>query len=81
MSQMVKSGSSYLSQSQLRLTFGLGKPDPSKRISLKILWPAGDTQIIKNVDPNQIITVEEGKGIIASRPIHFALKTTKKQVR
>lgn len=81
MSQMVKSGSSYLSQSQLRLTFGLGKPDPSKRINLKILWPAGDKQIIKNIGPNQYITVEEGKGIIARRPIHFVLKAATKQVR
>ncbi len=78
MSQMVKSGSSYLSQSQLRLTFGLGKPDPSKRIKLKILWPAGDTQILKNIRPNQIITVEEGKGIIARKPIHFVLRDRKK---
>jgi len=78
MSEMVKSGSSYLSQSELPLTFGLGKPDPSKRISLKILWPAGDKQIIKNIQPDQFITVEEGKGIISARPIHFVLKTAKK---
>ncbi len=77
MSEMVKSGSSYLSQSQLRLTFGLGKPDPSKRISLKILWPAGDKQIIRNIKPNQYITVEEGKGIISAKPILFTLPATK----
>jgi hypothetical protein len=78
MSEMVKSGSSYLSQSELRLTFGLGKPDPSKRISMKILWPAGDKQILKNIRPNQLITVEEGKGIIAKKPIRFARTTAKK---
>lgn len=78
MSQMVKSGSSYLSQSQLRLTFGLGKPDPSKQISLKIRWPAGDVQVIKNVQPDQFITVEEGKGIISTKPIRFVLNTAKK---
>lgn len=77
MSQMVKSGSSYLSQSQLRLTFGLGKPDASKRISLKILWPAGDKQILKNIRPNQILTVEEGKGIVSAKPIHFTLSSAK----
>jgi hypothetical protein len=80
MSEMVKSGSSYLSQSELRLTFGLGKPDPSKRISLKILWPAGDVQILKNIRPDQFITVEEGKGIISDKPIHFVLNTAKKQL-
>jgi hypothetical protein len=77
MSEMVKSGSSYLSQSQLRLTFGLGKPDPSKRISLNILWPAGDKQVIKNIQPNQFITVEEGKGVISAKPILFTLPATK----
>lgn len=79
MSQMVKSGSSYLSQSALTLTFGLGKPDPAKRISLKILWPAGDVQVIKDIHPNQLIKVEEGKGIIFARPIQFVQPFEKKQ--
>jgi enediyne biosynthesis protein E4 len=38
---MVKTGSSYLSQSELPLTFGLGKPEDGKTVSLEIVWPSG----------------------------------------
>ncbi len=46
-SRMVKSGSSYLSQSELTLTFGLGKRDTVNRIVIE--WPSGLTQEFKNV--------------------------------
>jgi enediyne biosynthesis protein E4 len=73
MSAMVKSGSSYLSQSELPLTFGLGKPDPSKRISLEIRWPGGHKEAITDIHPNQFITVREGAGVVAAKPIQFTL--------
>jgi enediyne biosynthesis protein E4 len=38
-SRMVKSGSSYLSQSELTLTFGLGKRDRAQRLVIE--WPSG----------------------------------------
>jgi hypothetical protein len=38
--QMVKSGSSYLSQSELPLTFGLGKPSEGKVVSVEVVWQA-----------------------------------------
>ncbi|HEX4022040.1 MAG TPA: CRTAC1 family protein [Acidobacteriaceae bacterium] len=69
---MVKSGSSYLSQSELPVTFGLGKPEPGKTVSLEIVWPSGHKDSIPNIQPNQSLTVEEGKGIIAAHPIVFA---------
>jgi hypothetical protein len=69
--QVVKTGSSYCSQSELPLTFGLGKSDPTKGVTLEIAWPSGQTDIIQDVKPNQAITVEEGKGITASAPIVF----------
>ncbi|MGB7188774.1 MAG: CRTAC1 family protein [Acidobacteriaceae bacterium] len=75
--EMVKSGSSYLSQSELPLTFGLGKPDPSRRISLAIFWPSGHKDQIADIHPDQFITVEEGKGIVAAQPINFAYKAAK----
>ncbi|MDT5060632.1 MAG: enediyne biosynthesis protein [Acidobacteriota bacterium] len=68
---VVKTGSSYCSQSELPLTFGLGKSDPTKGMTLEIAWPSGQTDIIQDVKPNQAITVEEGKGIIAAAPIVF----------
>jgi len=46
-SRMVKTGSSYLSQGELTLTFGLGKRDQADRITLQ--WPSGATQEFKNV--------------------------------
>ena len=69
---MVKTGSSYLSQSELPLTFGLGKPEEGKTVSLTIVWPSGQKDSIANVTPNQFVTVKEGKGIVAARPISFA---------
>ena len=69
---MVKTGSSYLSQSELPLTFGLGKPEGGKTVSLEIVWPSGQRDAIPNVKPNQFITVKEGKGITSARPITLA---------
>jgi len=68
---MVKTGSSYLSQSELPLTFGLGKPEAGKTVSLSIVWPSGQKDFVASVEPNQFITVLEGKGIISARPIAF----------
>lgn len=68
---MVKTGSSYLSQSELPLTFGLGKPEPSKMVSVEIVWPSGHKDSIFSVNANQFITVQEGKGIIAAHPLPF----------
>jgi hypothetical protein len=69
----VKSGSSYLSQSELPLTFGLGKPDAGKTVSIQIIWPSGRKDVLPNVAANQFITVQEGKGIISAQPIKFVL--------
>jgi enediyne biosynthesis protein E4 len=68
---MVKSGSSYLSQSELPLTFGLGKPDGAKTVSVEIVWPSGQKDSISNVKANQLITVKEGKGIVSALPVQF----------
>jgi hypothetical protein len=45
--RMVKTGSSYLSQSELPLTFGLGKRDKADRIVIE--WPSGQVQEFKNL--------------------------------
>jgi hypothetical protein len=59
---MVRSGSSYCSQSDLALTFGLKK---DAKATLEIEWPSGQKQRLADVPANQFITVEEGKGITA----------------
>jgi len=69
---MVKDGSSYLSQSELPLTFGLGKPDGDKTVSFEIVWPSGRKESVTNIKPNQFITLEEGKGMISAQPIVFS---------
>jgi enediyne biosynthesis protein E4 len=50
----------------------LGKPEEGKKVSLTIDWPSGQKDSVTNVEPNQFITVQEGKGIISARPIVFA---------
>jgi len=66
---MVKTGSSYCSQSELPLTFGLGKLD--KVAAVEIAWPSGRLDTLTDVAANQMITVQEGKGQIAAQPITF----------
>lgn len=74
---MVKSGSSYLSQSELPITFGLGKPDQARTVNLKLIWPSGKKESISNIRPNQFLTIEEGKGIIEQHAIDFNSGRTK----
>jgi hypothetical protein len=67
---VVKTGSSYASQSELLLTFGLGK---SERVaSVEVLWPSGRVDNLQDVSANQSITIQEGVGMIAHMPIVFA---------
>jgi hypothetical protein len=56
--QTVHSGSSYCSQSDLALTFGLGKDDVVKSIAIQ--WPSGAKEVLNNVKPNQYLTIREG---------------------
>lgn len=69
--EMVKTGSSYLSQSEMPLTFGLGKPDEGKTVTVEIVWPRGKKESIQNVKPNQFITLKEGSGVVSAQPIKF----------
>ena len=55
--QTVHSGSSYCSQSELGLTFGLGR-DP-KVNAIEIEWPSGTKQKLTNVAANQYLSVQE----------------------
>jgi hypothetical protein len=64
-SRLVKSGSSYLSQSELPVTFGVGKQDLVERVV--ILWPSGRTDEFKNVASHKkSYDCVEGKGISES---------------
>ncbi len=60
---VVKTGSSYLSQSELTLTFGLGKRESADRIVIE--WPSGQVQDFKAVRAGSYACVE-GSAIKAS---------------
>ncbi|MBX6360487.1 MAG: CRTAC1 family protein [Acidobacterium ailaaui] len=69
---MVKDGSSYLSQSELPVTFGLGRPGEDGPVSVEIVWPSGKKESFTNIQPNQSITLKEGQGIVESHPVLFS---------
>ncbi len=60
-SRTVKTGSSYLSQSELPLTFGLGAATKADRVVVE--WPSGKTDELKDVAAGKAYTVIEGKGL------------------
>ena len=61
--RMVKTGSSYLSQSELPLTFGLGKSDTVDRMVVE--WPSGRTEEFKNLKTGKAYECLEAKGLNA----------------
>jgi enediyne biosynthesis protein E4 len=64
---MLRSGSSYLSASELVLTFGLGAA--TKADSVVVQWPSGATDRLTSVDADQSITVKEGSGVIHAQKL------------
>ncbi|PYU77631.1 MAG: CRTAC1 family protein, partial [Acidobacteria bacterium] len=65
--QMLRSGSSYLSASELVLTFGLAHND--KADTVEIRWPSGRIDRLSNANAGQTVTVTEGKGITGTRAV------------
>ena len=63
--QMLRSGSSYLSSSELVLTFGLAQHERADAIELR--WPSGQIDRLANVAGGQALTVTEGKGQTSAR--------------
>ena len=62
--QMVRSGSSYASQSDLTLTFGLGAN--AAPVSVEVEWPSGTRDRIADVRTRQAVMIEEGRGIVSA---------------
>jgi len=63
-SRMVKTGASYLSQSELTLTFGLAKREKADRVVIE--WPSGQTEEHKSVPAGAHVCTEQ-KGITRER--------------
>ena len=68
----VRSGDSYISQSDLRLHFGLEK---RTRIDLiEIRWPSGAIDKVTGVGVNKILTIKEGQGLIEQKDFRTAFR-------
>jgi hypothetical protein len=63
--EQAKGGMSYMSASDPRIHFGLGKR--TKIESLEITWPSGKIDRLTNIAIDQIIAVKEGVGVIPRR--------------
>ncbi len=59
----VMSGSSYYSQNDLRLHFGLGSAKGADGVEVR--WPSGATEVFENVGGNRLIRIVEGRGIVS----------------
>jgi hypothetical protein len=62
----IRSGSSYCSQNELVAFFGLGSAAQAEAVELR--FPDGTRQVVPNVKTNQVIVVQEGKGLVAPGP-------------
>ena len=61
---LVKTGSSFASQSELPVTFGLGVETSVSAIEVR--WPSGKVDRVGRVDADRTITIEEGRGLVQS---------------
>ena len=63
----MRTGSSYCSQSDAAVTFGLGA---TQRVeSIEVAWPSGQVDRTGPVVANQVAFVEEGRGLVSSKPL------------
>jgi hypothetical protein len=65
--QIVKTGSSYASQSELPLTFGLGQATAVDGV--RVSWPSGRVDSVGALQANQTVTIEEGRGVVGRAPV------------
>jgi enediyne biosynthesis protein E4 len=63
--QEVRSGDGYISQSDLRLHFGLGKSAKAEKILIR--WPSGLVETISDLPANRYYVVREGSGVDRSK--------------
>ena len=61
----VMSGSSYYSQSDFRLHFGLGRA--GKADTVEVAWPSGVKEAFQDLPANHLFVIEETKGIVSRR--------------
>ncbi len=66
--QIVKTGSSYASQSELPLAFGLGSAAGVDGV--RITWPSGRVDSVGALKANQLVTIKEGAGVVRAIAIN-----------
>ena len=55
--RLIRSGTAYLSQEDMRQHFGLG--EAKKADSVEVLWPDGTTSVKKNVEANRQLVIKQ----------------------
>jgi hypothetical protein len=65
--RLVHTGSSYCSQSDTALTFGLGGNHRAK--SIVVEWPSGEVDRVGPVVANHVVWVKEGEGLLAAKTL------------
>jgi len=68
----VRSGGGYFAQNDLRVHFGIG--NASKIDVLEIRWPSGVVDTLKDIQPNQLVYVREGEGIVRKESFASSVK-------
>lgn len=63
--QEVTAGSSYLSQNDLRLHFGLGPQDHVDAVEIR--WPSGKAETVRDLEADRFYTITEGNGVTAKQ--------------
>jgi hypothetical protein len=61
----VRSGDGFISQSDLRLHFGLGASSQAEKVVVR--WPSGQVETLSHLPANQFYVVHEGSGVDKSR--------------
>ena len=61
----VRSGGSFISQNDFRLHFGIGKATSA---DISVRWQDGKVENFTGIAANQVVTIEEGKGVVKKQP-------------
>ena len=65
--RLVRTGSSYASQSELPVTFGLGAAESVDAV--RVVWPGGGVDEAGSMAANQRVTIRQGAGVVEATPI------------